>query len=238
MKIMTWNIQDGGVLGFHNPIVHNIKNILNIIKEENPDVVVIQEYQSEFYNEFIRGGLSRLSYMHTVCEEHPDKTLRKRVLIASKIPFQNVAATTDILDYSRRNWREIILEKNSIHILGVHVPLAMTTNMYHMQKDNKREKKIFLEALKKKFIEYKNSEFPCLICGDFNLHSNAVYKEYLDDFTAYLTEVTTEEATHGKYKFDYIFVNDAFKSSIKADKVFAPYSTGFSDHSYLYVETI
>lgn len=55
---------------------------------------------------------------------------------------------------------------------------------------------------------------------------------------AYLTEVTTEEATHGKYKFDYIFVNDAFKSSIKADKVFAPYSTEFSDHSYLYVETI
>ena len=70
MKIMTWNIQDGGVLGFHNPIVHNIKNILNIIKEENPDVVVIQEYQSEFYNEFIRDGLSRLSYIHTVCEEH------------------------------------------------------------------------------------------------------------------------------------------------------------------------
>lgn len=48
MKIMTWNIQDGGVLGFHNPIVHNIKNILNIIKEENPDVVVIQEYELLF----------------------------------------------------------------------------------------------------------------------------------------------------------------------------------------------
>lgn len=40
MKFLTWNIKDGGVLDFNNPKVDNIDNILNIIKKENPDVMV------------------------------------------------------------------------------------------------------------------------------------------------------------------------------------------------------
>ena len=233
MKLMTWNIKDGGALDFNVPKASNINNILKVIKEENPDIVVIQEYQSEFYEEFISNGLSKLSYLHTVCEEHLDKTLRKRVLIASKMSFQGVETPTSILDYSRRNWREIIVDNKLIRVLGVHVPLATASN-----KDNKREKRIFLEALKEKFIEFQKCEYPCMICGDFNLHSNAEYKEYLDIFSAYLTEVTTKEATHGRYKFDYIFVNDAFKKLINTKEIFNPHPTNFSDHSYLCVETI
>lgn len=236
MKFLTWNIKDGGVLDFNNPKVDNIDNILNIIKKENPDVIVIQEYQSEFYNELIRDGLNKLFYTHTVCEDHPDKTLRKRVLIASKEPFETIDTTTNILDYSKRNWREIIVSNNSVHVLGVHVPLATTTNLYGETKDNKREKKIFLDALKEKFIEYKNSEDPCMICGDFNLHEGAVYKEYLDDFANCLTEVTSKEATHGNYKFDYVFVNDAFKRLIKTEDIFSAHQTIFLDHSYLCIE--
>lgn len=235
MKILTWNIKDGGTLDFNLPDVYNINNIIEVIKEENPDIVVIQEYQSKYYNEFVRNGISKLSYIHTVCEAHQDKTLRKRVLIASKEPFKNIDVTTEILDYSKRNWREIVVNNNSIHILGIHVPLA-TTNLCGVKKDNKREKRIFLDALKKKFIEYKNSNVPCMICGDFNLHSNAVYKEYLDEFNNYLTEITSKEPTHGNYKFDYIFVNDAFKNLIKTDDIFYPHPTNFSDHSYLCVE--
>lgn len=236
MKFMTWNIQDGGVLALHNPSPHNIQNILGVINKERPDVITIPEYQIEYYNELIENGLRKLSYQHTVCMDYPEKTLRKRLLIASKRPFQEIFTIPNILDYSRRNWREVIVE-NQIYVLGVHVPLATTTNIDNTKKDNKREKKIFLEALKEKFIEYKNSDDPCMICGDFNLHSNAVYKEYLDDFNRYLTEVTTKDPTCGNNKFDYIFVNDAFKKLINAKKVFAPHSTNFSDHSYLYVET-
>lgn len=236
MKFLTWNIKDGGVLEFNNPKINNIENILNIIKKENPDVIIIQEYQSEFYNEFVCDGLNKLSYVHTVCEDYPDRTLRKRVLIASKEPIQNIDTTTNILDYSRRNWHEVVVNNNSIHVLGIHVPLATTTNFCGIKKDNKREKKVFLEALKEKFIEYKNSEDPCMICGDFNLHENAVYKEYLEDYAEYLTEVTSKEATHGNYKFDYVFVNDAFKKLIKTEEVFVPHPTIYSDHSYLCVE--
>lgn len=238
MKFMTWNIKDGGVLEFNTPVLYNIQNILNVIKKEDPDVIVIQEYQSEYFNEFIRNGLRKLSYIHTVCEEYPEKTLRKRVLIASKAPFQNISTSSNILDYSKRNWREIIVNNNSIHILGVHVPLATTTNIYNMQRDNTREKRIFLEAMKEKFIEYQKCDDPCMICGDFNLHPNAVYKEYLDVFSVYLEEITTNEATHGKYKFDYVFVNGAFKKLINAKEIFSPHLTRFSDHGYLCVETV
>lgn len=236
MKILNWNIKDGGTLDINNPCLHNIQNILNTIKKENPDIVIIQEYQSEFYKYLVDNGLSKQSYLCTVCEDHPDKTLRKRVLIASKIPFQKIDTTRKILDYSKRNWCEIITKDNSIHILGVHVPLATTTNIYNSRIDTKREKKIFLDALKEKFIEYKNSEDPCIICGDFNLHANALYKEYLDDFANYLTDITSQEATHGNYKFDYIFVNDAFKKLIHTKEKFNPHQTVFSDHSYLCIE--
>lgn len=235
MKLMTWNIKDGGVLNLNTPIISNIQNILKVIECEKPDIVIIQEYQSKFFNELIKNGLEKLSYFHSVCEEHPDKTLRKRVLIASKVSFQNVDTTRNILDYSRRNWREVVLNDNSVHILGVHVPPATTTNLCGEKKDNKREKKIFLDALKKKFIEYKNSVEPCVICGDFNLHADATYKEYLVDFSNYLTEVTSTDATHREYKFDYVFVNNEFKKLIK-NKVFSPHPTMFSDHSYLCVE--
>ncbi len=144
--------------------------------------------------------------LNTIIKEHPDKTLRKRVLIATN------------------------------RILGIHVPLATTTNIYNIKKDNKREKKIFLDALKSKFVEYKKSNEPCIICGDFNLHSNAIYKVYLEEFANHLTEVTTTEITHEKYKFDYIFVNEAFRNLMNTNEIFVPHPTKFSDHSYLCVK--
>ena len=237
MKFFCWNIKDGGVLNFSTPIVSNIQNILATIEKEGPDVVIIQEYLSEYSEELITNGLSKLSYSHTVCDDHPERTLRKRVLIASKIPFQNVDTTANISDYNKRNWREIIVNK-SIHILGVHVPLAETTNINGRTIDNRNEKKRFLDAMEAKFAEYKNCPEPCIICGDFNLHENAVYKEYLDIFSRNLTEVTTAAPTWGKHKFDYIYANEAFRKLIDAGAEFHPQKTRFSDHSYLCVEAL
>ena len=47
MKIMTWNIKDGGALSKNNPKVENINSIIKTIKDENPDVLVIQEYETQ-----------------------------------------------------------------------------------------------------------------------------------------------------------------------------------------------
>lgn len=59
MKIMTWNIEDGGVINRYNPILSNIKNILNVIQIENPDILIIQEFQYT-YKKIIEDGLKQL----------------------------------------------------------------------------------------------------------------------------------------------------------------------------------
>ena len=93
---------------------------------------------------------------------------------------------------------------------------------------------MFLEALNQKFIEYRQSDEPALILGDFNLHNEAVFKEYLKGFSSKLTEITNTEATHRNHKFDYIFANDRAVIRLQKDN-YRPVWTKFSDHAYLFV---
>jgi len=234
LKIMTWNIKDGGALNFEYPEISNIKHILSVIEDECPDIIVIQEYMSKFYHEFVM-GLKKLGYNHlSVCMDYPDRIKRKRVLIASKLYFSNIQAPNSIFKYSRRNWNEIIINDISLSLLGVHVPLAEIV-INGKKINNRKEKKAFLDALTDRFIEYRGSDKPCVICGDLNLHSKAVYSEYLNIFSEYLEEATTNIATHGEHKFDYIYVNDAFLKLLNKN-TYKPRDTPYSDHKYLYVE--
>lgn len=237
MRIMTWNIQDGGTASFKNPQIGNIQNILNVISDTNADVVVLQEFESEYAEYVVKNGLEKMSYTCTVCNDNEEATLRKRVLIASRLPFEECETPKSISPYSRRNWREIFIPSRKMKVLGIHVPLAETT-VYGRKIDNRPEKKSFLEALKQKFIEYGKYEFPAVILGDFNLHENAVYKEYLTIFSQHLTEVTTKEATWGKNKFDYIYVNNKLLSLTDKSAQNKPHSTAFSDHKYLYIDIL
>lgn len=237
MRIMTWNIDNGGTLDLFNPVIANIKNIVNEIKKVNPDIVVIQEYLTEYKKQILEEGLEQQGYKYfKVCEDAPDKTLRKRVLIASKLEFEEKNFPDEISCYSRRNWCEICTIKDKIHILGVDVPLATTKNFDGSRNDNSKEKKVFLDSMLKKFIEYEKSEAPAVILGDFNLHSEAVYKEYLEKFDHYLCQVTSNSPTWGRNKFDYIYVNKAMGKLINEKAKFEPIETEYSDHKYLYIE--
>ncbi|MGL4731540.1 MAG: endonuclease/exonuclease/phosphatase family protein [Clostridium sp.] len=234
MKIMTWNIEDGGVINRYNPILSNIKNILNVIQIENPDILIIQEFQYTYKKNLIEDGLKQLGYSFfqydKILEEY---TLRYGVLIASKFKCVPIEKPQNILKYSWRNWNEILIPDCNLKILGIDVPLAETTDMNGTRKNNRREKKIFLDELNKKFVEYKNSNNLSLILGDFNLHDQAVFKEYLKDFSVYLTETTTKDATHRNHKFDYIFGNSAILN--KSQEKSKPIWTEYSDHAYLFI---
>lgn len=244
MRILTWNIQNSGVIDFKNPQRENIKNILCQIEELQADVVALQEFQYEYYDEIVKNGLEKMDYTYTVYSDNKEKNLRNRVLIAvkSKYSFYPCEYPKDIRKYSRRNWNEIIIQDKKIQdkkiaILSIDVPLAETTDMHGEKKDNRTEKKQFLEALKVKFEEYSNYDIPAMILGDFNLHEKAVYKEYLAIFNTYLSEITTETATCQNYKFDYIFVNSKMKKIIVDEsRSIEPHHTDFSDHKYLYVD--
>lgn len=238
MRILTWNIQNCGTVNFNQPQRENIKSILCEIEKLQADIVVLQEFQFEYYSEIVEKGLNQFGYVCTVCNDNTDRTLRNRVLIAvkSKYSFSDCEYPKDIRKYSRRNWREIIIQNSNIAVFGVDVPIAQTTDMYGRKKDNRAEKKQFLEALKSKFTEYANYDYPAIILGDFNLHENAVFKEYLPLFNDILFEVTAKEPTWENYKIDYIFVNSKMKELIDDSRIFKPHDTDYSDHKYLYVD--
>ena len=60
MRIMTWNIQNGGAgPNFSRPDLGNVQNIVDVIEGENPDVAVIQEYQTDFERMMLGEGLER-----------------------------------------------------------------------------------------------------------------------------------------------------------------------------------
>lgn len=196
MRIMTWNIQNCGTISFKKPNINNIQNILNTIKDErvNPDILVVQEYQNKYYKNFVEDGLQKMSYSITVCEDKPSADLRNRVLIASKLPFIECERPIELRMFNRKDWNEIYIPEYKLRILGVHVPLVETT-INGRKKDNREDKRQFLETLKKRFEEYKTSDELVIILGDFNLHDRTEFKEYIDDFSEILNEISTKEPT-------------------------------------------
>ena len=125
-----------------------------------------------------------------------------------------------------------------IRILGVHVPLAATTKITGGKINSRSEKEKYLDQLLSKFKEYKDSPFPAVILGDFNLHKSAELSEYLVDFSKELEEATAGNApTWEDKKLDYIFVNTKFSEMMKVESGnIKPKNTAYSDHKYFCVE--
>lgn len=234
MRILLWNIQDGGVLSLNHPDRSNLQNILTVIRDLVPDLTVLPEYETEYRRIFLEEGLIPLGYTCAVCEDAPDATLRKRTLLAAKLPFTTLPRPMEILRYSWRNWIEAAFPESGLRLLGIHVPLAQTSDRFGDSRDNCREKRLFLEELRRRFTEYAALSSPTLILGDFNLYPGAVYGEALKDFSAALTELTKGEPTWNKRKLDCLFANEAFRSRVTF--VSEPQKTPFSDHAYLYLD--
>ena len=69
MRILLWNIQDGGVLSLNHPDRSNLQNILTVIRDLVPDLTVLPEYETEYRRIFLEEGLIPLGYTCAVCEE-------------------------------------------------------------------------------------------------------------------------------------------------------------------------
>lgn len=243
MKLMTWNIQCGGVLDLTKPDKKNINDIIETIQDECSDVLVIQEYQTEYREQLVKNGLEKIGYkFFAVCKDCPDRTQRNRVLIASKHQLTKLDINPKIDNYDRRNWNEVEVtikpNKRMIRILGVHVPLAQTKDKTGRIINRRLKKKKYLDQLLEKFKEYKDSPFPAVILGDFNLYKFAEFPEYLDYFSKELEELTAEDVpTWGSNKLDYIFANTKFLEMMKVESGnIEPKNTAYSDHKYFCVE--
>ncbi len=168
MKIISWNV---------NSVRARITNIVEYIKDENPDVLLLQEIKTQDenfpYEEFKKNGYN--SYVF-------GQKSYNGVAIISKIDIEKINKNfiKDESKQSRVITGEVQLKKKKIELINVYVPNGnpIDTNKYNYKK---KWLKIFISNIKKKLS--KNSNL--LIAGDFNIIPEEIdvydFKRYEND---------------------------------------------------------
>ena len=152
MKIISWNV---------NSVRARINNIINYIKEVNPDILLLQEIKTQDEN-FPYGEFKNLGYISYV---YGQKSYNG-VAILSKIEVKNISKNfiRDSLKQSRIITGEIIIKKKKIELINIYVPNGnpVETEKYDYKKDWLKK---FISNIKKKLSINSN----ILIAGDFNI---------------------------------------------------------------------
>ena len=168
MKIISWNV---------NSVRARITNILDYIKEANPDILLLQEIKTQDenfpYEEFENKGYQ--SYVY-------GQKSYNGVAIISKINIKNIDKSfiKDELNHSRIITGEIKLNKKKIELINIYVPNGnpIDTEKYTYKKNWLKK---FILSIKKKLSQNSN----LLIAGDFNIIPEEVdvydFKRYEND---------------------------------------------------------
>ena len=168
MKIVSWNV---------NSVRARIANILEYIKQADPDILLLQEIKTQDetfpYVEFKNKGYH--SYVY-------GQKSYNGVAIISKIDINNINKNfiKDELNHSRIITGEFNLKKKNIEIINIYVPNGnpIETSKYNYKK---LWLKKFISSVKKKLS--KNSNL--LIAGDFNIIPEEIdvydFKRYEND---------------------------------------------------------
>ena len=168
MKIISWNV---------NSVRARIKNILNYIKDSDPDILLLQEIKTQDQN-FPYDDFKKLGYHSHVFGQKS----YNGVAILSKIVIQyvNKDFIKDDLKQSRIISGEIQLKKKKIELINIYVPNGnpVETEKYKYKKNwlNK-----FTTNVKKKLSKNPN----LIIAGDFNIIPEEIdvydFKRYEND---------------------------------------------------------
>ena len=152
MKIISWNV---------NSVRARIKNILEYVKDENPDILMLQEIKTQEEN-FPYEEFKSLGYTSHVFGQKS----YNGVAIISKTQVKNVNKNffNDDLKQSRIITGEISIKKKKIELINIYVPNGnpVDTEKYIYKKDWLKK---FIKNVKNKLS--KNSNL--LIAGDFNI---------------------------------------------------------------------
>jgi len=168
MKIASWNV---------NSVRARIINILDYIKAEKPDVLLLQEIKTENIN-FPTDEFKKLGYDSYIFGQKS----YNGVAFLSKVKIDNFKLDfiKDDLKQARIICGDIIINKKKIKLINIYVPNGnpVNTEKYKYKIDwlNK-----FLRSVKKKLENEKN----IIIAGDFN-----IIPEEIDvyDHTRYLND--------------------------------------------------
>jgi exodeoxyribonuclease III len=168
MKIISWNV---------NSVRARIINVLEYIKTENPDILLLQEIKTENvnfpYDEFKKFGYE--SYVY-------GQKSYNGVAFLSKIKINNIDLDfiKDDLKQSRIICGEIQIKQKKVKIINIYVPNGNPVNTdKYKYKINWLNK--FLKSVKKTIQNEKN----IIISGDFNIIPDEIdvydHTRYSDD---------------------------------------------------------
>jgi len=168
MKISSWNV---------NSVRARIENILEYIKNDKPDILLLQEIKTENIN-FPTEEFKKIGYESFVFGQKS----YNGVAFLSKVKIENINLNfiEDELKQSRIITGDIQLQKKKIKLINIYVPNGNPINTEKYEYKKKWLNK-FLKSIKKALSTEKN----IIISGDFNIipEDIDVYdeKRYLDD---------------------------------------------------------
>ena len=168
MKIVSWNV---------NSVRARIDNILNYIKDSNPDVLMFQEIKTQNEN-FPKDVFKDIGYESYI---YGQKSYNG-VAIISKHKINNISTNfiNDDLKQSRIITGDIIINKKKIELINVYIPNGNPVDTEKYEYKKKWLKK-FIKSIEKKKINNSN----ILIAGDFNIIPDEIdvhdFKRYEND---------------------------------------------------------
>jgi|TARA_B110000444_G_scaffold260206_1_gene306340 exodeoxyribonuclease III len=209
MKIISWNV---------NSVRARISNILEYIKTEKPDILLLQEIKTENIN-FPSSDFKDLGYESYVFGQKSYNGVA--FLSKTKIDKIDLNFIKDDLKQSRIICGDIKIKQKKIKIINIYVPNGnpVDTDKYKYKVNWLNS---FLKSVKKTLINEKN----IIICGDFN-----IIPEEIDvhDHTRYLNDALFKIEIRKIYRelLNYGF-NDVFRllKKTKQEYTFWDYMAG------------
>ena len=215
MKIISWNV---------NSVRARINNILEYIKQDKPDILLIQEIKTQDEN-FPYAEFEKIGFSSNVFGQKS----YNGVAIVSKIDIKNIKKDfiKDNLKQSRVITGEIKFKEKKIELINIYVPNGnpIDSDKYQYKKDWLKK---FISNIKKKLIKNPN----LIIAGDFNIipEENDVY-----DFKRYENDALGKLEIRKKFRellnlgFEDIY---RFKNKDKQEFTFWDYFAGSWQKNY------
>jgi len=168
MKIISWNV---------NSVRARLENILNYIKDSNPDILLLQEIktQNETFPIDVFKNIGYDSYIF-------GQKSYNGVAILSKLKLNNIKIDfiKDELKHSRIITGQLTLRKKKIDLINIYVPNGnpVDSEKYDYKKNWLKK---FVINIEKKLAQNPN----LLIAGDFNIIPEEIdvhdFKRYEND---------------------------------------------------------
>ncbi len=215
MKIISWNV---------NSVRARINNILNYIKDENPDILLLQEIKTQDQT-FPYDSFKEVGYFSYVFGQKS----YNGVAIISKNKINKISKEfiKDNLNQSRIITGEIFLQNKNITLINIYVPNGnpVNTEKYDYKKEWLKK---FINNIKKKLKQNSN----LIIAGDFNIIPDELdvfdFKRYEDDALGRL-EIRKKYRELLNLGFEDIY---RFKNKKKCEYTFWDYFAGSWQKNY------